>query len=351
MPPFLEEWLRLPVLGNPLYRWLAAFFTFYAALFLTRVVIEKGLKILADRGKNTTDFFPRAFRKMAQRTSRLFLYAFAVWLGTQWLEMSGRAPIVIERVAILFLLFQGALWTSAAIDALLERAFRDQESEPAHNVLRFVTKFLIYVTFLLVALNNVGVNITALVTGLGVGGIAVALALQNILGDLFASLTIALDKPFVPGDFIVVGEYKGTIERVGLKTTRIRSLSGEELIFPNAGLLQSQIRNFKRMQERRVEFKLGLRYETPPDILRKIPALIQEIIGAREGVRFERAHLIALGDASLSFEVIYWMLTPDFDRYTDVHQEILLQLLAKLPTVQAELAYPTTASIHTTKQK
>jgi small-conductance mechanosensitive channel len=180
-----------------------------------------------------------------------------------------------------------------------------------------------------------------MIAGLGVGGVAVALAVQSILGDLFASLSIVIDKPFVIGDFVIVDEYMGTIEHVGLKTTRIRSLGGEQIVFSNSDLLKTRIRNYKRMRERRVLFGFGVLYQTPIDVVEKIPDLMRAIVEARKNVRFERAHFKAFGESSLDFEVVYWMLDPDYNLYMDVQQAINLEMLRVFEREGIGFAYPT----------
>jgi small-conductance mechanosensitive channel len=169
----------------------------------------------------------------------------------------------------------------------------------------------------------------------------VALAAQNILGDLFASASIVLDKPFVMGDFVIVDDHLGTVERIGLKTTRIRSLSGEQLVFSNNDLLQSRIRNFKRMYERRVVFSIGVTYQTPHDKLAEIPALLRAAVEAREQVRFDRAHFKEYGDFSLNFEIVYYVLSPDFNIYMDIQQAINLEIHREFERRDIEFAYPT----------
>jgi small-conductance mechanosensitive channel len=194
---------------------------------------------------------------------------------------------------------------------------------------------------LLVALDNFGVDITALVTGLGIGGIAVALAVQNILGDLFASLSIILDKPFVIGDFIIVDNYMGNIEHIGLKSTRVRSLSGEQLIFSNSDLLKSRIRNYKRMMKRRVVFAVGVVYQTAPEKLKVIPELIKKMIEAQELTEFDRVHFKEFGNFSLNYEAVYWVCSPDYKTYMDIQQAINLAIFEEFKTQGIEFAYPT----------
>ena len=205
----------------------------------------------------------------------------------------------------------------------------------------FVLRMMIWVMLILIGLDNLGVNITTLIAGLGIGGIAVALALQNILGDLFASFSIVLDKPFVIGDFIIIDDCMGTIEHVGLKTTRIRSLSGEQLIFSNGDLLKSRIRNYKRMFERRVVFSLGVVYQTPYDKISQIPEMIRQAVEKNSQVRFDRAHFKAFGDYALLFEVVYWIQDPDYTIYMDIQQAINLDMFKQFSEAGIEFAYPT----------
>jgi len=204
----------------------------------------------------------------------------------------------------------------------------------------FITKILLWTIILLIALDNLGINISALVAGLGIGGIAVALAVQNILGDLFASFSIFLDKPFVIGDFIIVDTYLGTIEHIGLKTTRVRSLSGEQLVFANADLLKSRIRNYKRMYERRVVFTLGVIYQTSYEKLKKIPEIIQDIIEKQTQTRFDRAHFKEYGPYSLNFEIVYWVESPDYNLYMNIQQKTNLEIFQRFDDENIEFAYP-----------
>ncbi len=204
----------------------------------------------------------------------------------------------------------------------------------------FVGRWLLWSLILVLLLENAGVDLSALLAGLGIGGIAVALAVQNILGDLFCFAAIVFDKPFEQGDFLVVGEQRGTVEKIGIRTTRVRSLDGEQLVFANNDLVSSRIRNFKRMQERRVVFQLGVIYETAPEKLRRIPQLIASIINEIPGTRFDRAHFAGFGDFSLNFEIVYYVLDSDYNRYMDIQQTINLALCERLALDGIEFAYP-----------
>lgn len=207
--------------------------------------------------------------------------------------------------------------------------------------LRWLILFVAYVLILLLALQNIGVDVTSLIAGLGIGGIAVALAMQNILGDLFASLTIAMDRPFVIGDFIVVGSDMGTVENIGLKTTRVRSLSGEQLVFGNADLLSSRIRNYKRMRERRVVFGFGVVYATPPETLEAINALVRGAVEAQTNVRFDRCHFHRFGASSLEFEAVYYINSPDYNAHMDAQQAVHLSIVRAFRDGNIEFAFPT----------
>src|SRR5262249_49016232 len=186
-----------------------------------------------------------------------------------------------------------------------------------------------------------GVNVTAVVAGLGIGGVAVALALQNVLGDLLASLAIVLDKPFVVGDSIAVGGVSGQVERVGIKTTRLRSADGEQLVISNAELLKTRIHNYRRMTERRVQLGLGIAFETAQDKLPRLPDILREIVMAEPRVRFDRAHFKGFGESALLLEVVYFVLDRDYNIYMDVQQALNLEIIRRFQVEGVVFTYPT----------
>jgi small-conductance mechanosensitive channel len=209
---------------------------------------------------------------------------------------------------------------------------RDEEDVAGASTLKAVgmaARTAVWSLLLLVALDRLGVNVTGLVAGLGIGGIAVALALQNILGDFLSAMSIMLDKPFEVGDFITTGDSLGVVEHIGMKTTRIRSLSGEQIIFSNSDLLKSRVRNFKRMMERRVVLTLRVQFGTPVAKLADIPALLREIITGQAGVRLDRAHFREIGEAALCFEIVYFVLDPDYNHYMDIQQAINFEIMGR----------------------
>jgi small-conductance mechanosensitive channel len=209
------------------------------------------------------------------------------------------------------------------------------------TALGFLGRVILWSLLLLVALDNMGVSITGLVAGVGIGGIAIALAVQSILSDLFASLSIVLDKPFVIGDFIIVDNFLGTVEHIGLKTTRVRSLSGEQLIFSNTDLLNSRIRNYKRMFERRVVFEVGITYQTPPEKVKAVSGMIRAIIEDQPKVRFDRAHFKNFGDSALVYEAVYFMMTSEYNDYMDTQERVNLAIMIQFAEHGIEFAYPT----------
>jgi small-conductance mechanosensitive channel len=279
-------------------------------------------------------------------TKLYFLLFLALVVGSRWLDIPEGARSGVRLVSVLAIVFQTAAWGNVAISAFIRRRVRKTvKHDPAEATtmaaLGFLIRVMLWSVLLLVALSNLGIAIGPLLTGLGVGGVAVALAVQNVLGDLFASLSIVLDKPFVLGDFIVVDDLAGTIENIGLKTTRVRSLSGEQLVFSNSDLLKSRIRNYKRMQERRILFTIGVTYQTPREQLEKIPGVIREILEQQDNARFDRAHFKGFGAFSLDFEIVYFVRTAEYDAYMDTQQAINLELHRRFEEIGVEFAYPT----------
>ncbi|HAM34092.1 MAG TPA: hypothetical protein DCP41_11555 [Deltaproteobacteria bacterium] len=217
-------------------------------------------------------------------------------------------------------------------DASRERALKGVVS---------LAKALVWVVGTLFLLDNLGFRISTVVAGLGIGGIAVALAAQTILGDLFAYFTILFDRPFEIGDFVIVGDHMGVIERFGIKTTRIASLDGEQIVVSNKDLTDSRVRNFKRMAKRRVAFRLGVTYQTPAERLREIPGIVAEIFREIGGATLDRVHFFSYGDFSLIFEIVYYIDGNDYARYMDIQQKVNLRIYEEFGKRRIEFAYPT----------
>jgi small-conductance mechanosensitive channel len=301
---------------------------------------------LDEYAKRTTTKVDDIVADLLGRMRFWFLVATSLYAGSLALTLPAVAARVIRTIAVLALLGQAGIWGTALVTFWITRSVKRKLEEDAATAtsmaaIGFIIKLVLWAVILLLALDNMGVDITALIAGFGIGGIAVALALQKILGDLFASLSIVIDKPFVIGDFIIVDDLLGTVERIGLKTTRVRSLFGEQLVFSNSDLLNSRIRNYKRMFERRITFSLGVTYQTPHAKLAAIPEMIRTIVEDQAMTRFDRAHFKEYGDFALKFEIVYYVLVPDYNTYMDIQQAINLAIYERFEKEGIEFAYPT----------
>ncbi|MDF0729525.1 mechanosensitive ion channel family protein [Pseudomonas entomophila] len=287
--------------------------------------------------------------KVLSGTSNFLLFLASLLVGLSVLDLPERWLTRVSSLWFVVAALQIGLWANRAIGLGLSRYFARQRSDSLNQGSALATlsawgaRVLLWSVVLLAMLSNLGVNITAFVASLGVGGIAVALAVQNILGDLFASLSIAVDKPFEVGDFIVIGPLAGAVEHVGLKTTRIRSLGGEQIVMANASMISSTIQNYKRLQERRIVFEFGLSYDTPTEAVKKAPGIVEEAIKAQELVRFDRAHLRGFGKEALEFECVYIVKDPGYNLYMDIQQAINFKLLERFSKIGAKFAVPVRA--------
>lgn len=332
--------------GNSLKVWLfalgLALVSFLVLSALRKIIGHKAAALARRTARQVDDFVA----DLINRTRPFFLLALSVYLGSRLLSLPASVRSIVDKLVIAGILIQGAVWGNGLFECWSDRLKKQKKEEDAASLatitaLGFLVRLVLWVTVLLILLENLGVNITALVAGLGVGGIAIALAVQSILGDLFASMSILLDKPFIIGDFITVDELTGTVEHIGLKTTRVRSLSGEQLVFANSDLLKSRIKNYQRMDERRALFTVRIVYRTPLEKLAAIPAMIKDAIEAQALARFGRSHFKSFGEYSLDFENVYYIKTPDYDTYMDVQQAINLAICRRFQEEGIELAYPT----------
>jgi small-conductance mechanosensitive channel len=341
----MNDYLQIEVAMNSLQNWTTSLViaaTIILLAFIAKYVILRRVQALLGDDDKTL----RIIVDVVRNTRWLFILILALSMGSGVLEMQAKVRSGINTITIIALLIQMGMWASIAFRASIENYRERQRTEnPASvttiNIIHFVARILLWAVVILLILDNLGVNITALVAGLGVGGVAVALAVQTILSDLLSSLSIALDKPFVIGDFLMVGDMLGSVEYVGLKTTRLRSLSGEQLVFSNTDLLGSRIRNFGRMYERRVAFNLGVTYGTTREQLRKIPEIIREAILSQQHTRFDRSHFKEYGAYSLNFESVFYINGPDYNQYMDIQQEINLAIHEAFEREGIEFAYPT----------
>lgn len=310
-----------------------------AIMYSVRALVVRRLERLCQSRPSRVDHIVTT---MLSRTYLVFIVTFALYFGSTFLALTRRQELFVARIALGALLLQVAIWGDTGL-----RAWRDQyrfggdgTRLASSSVLCFIWRLVLWLIVTLMVLDNFGINITTLVASLGVGGVAVALATQNILGDLFASLSIMLDKPFEVGDFIIVGEVLGAVEHIGLKTTRLRGLGGEQVVFSNGDLLKSRIHNHKRMRSRRVAFTLRIAYGTGEELLCRIPRIIREVITAKSNVDFERAHFMLWGEWSLDFEVVYHFRSPDYILHMDAQQDIFLEIYRRFEKEGIQFAHP-----------
>lgn len=322
---------------------VAVFVFVLSAALVAKAVLSRQLRRWSERSRY--DFLGN-LAQVIGATRMPFIVGIALLAGVSQLTLTVRQEKWLNYAWIVVLVSQVALWSNRVVTVAVERAFeRQRTTNPAaatHLMLAgLVARIVLWSVATLVALDNLGFNITTLMASLGIGGIAIALAVQNILGDIFSSVSIALDKPFVIGDFIAVDSYMGTVEYVGMKTTRLRGLGGEQIIFSNNELLKNRIRNYKRMQERRVQFEFGLSYGTPAEQVRLLPDLLREMVTSGQlQTRFDRAHFKGYGDSALLFEVVYYVLSPDYNIYMDIQQSINLALLDCVAKRDMSFAHP-----------
>ena len=268
-----------------------------------------------------------------------------MYFSIKYLNLTEEASKILRNAFVIAFTFYAIRLTTSSLRILLESYARGQEGgEEKVKQLRgimIVVNILIWSLGAVFLFDNLGYNVTAIITGLGIGGLAVALAAQTILGDLFNYFVIFFDRPFEIGDYIVVDDKKGNVEYVGIKTTRIKSLTGEQIIISNSDLTNSRVHNFKRMERRRIVFTLGVTYQTTPEHLRAIPGMITKIITEQKDAQIDRCHFATFGDSSLNFETVYYVTEPDYAKYMDIQQSINLQVFDAFCKEKIEFAYPT----------
>ncbi len=337
--------LRFRVLGNTLGDYLLALLLFFASLAAIQTFKSVFLKRLQAHAAKTASKTDDMVIGLVRKTLFPVLYAGALYLAANQLALNAATDKLLTAFAVIVLTVQVTRLVLAVIIYFIERNWFRKETQKGGTPVSRSVLTLVRVVFwglgLVFILDNLGFNISAVVAGLGIGGVAVALAAQTILGDLFNYFVIFFDKPFEEGDFVVFDDCMGIIENIGIKSTRIRSLGGEQIVISNSSLTASRIRNYKRMAERRVLFKVGVTYETSIEKLRKIPALVREIIQGLPNTRFDRAHFRDFGDFSLNFEVVYYFRSPDYNQYMDTQEAINLSLKEAFEKEGIEFAYPT----------
>ncbi len=314
--------------------------SFIFLLIFKRIILRRLTKWAEKTPTSLDDMLLKSFKRYVLP----LLFVGALYLNTKWLTLSDGAAKVIGVIALAAVMILSALVISSLLVYLFNKYFEKKHTSVNKLAMRWlavIIKAIVWVSALLLFLDNIDIKITPVLAGLGIGGIAVAFAAQAILEDIFSFVTIFFDRPFEIDDFIIVDDLSGTVEHIGIKTTRVRSISGEQLIFSNKDLTNSRVRNYKRMQNRRVVFTLGVTYDMPLDKLKEIPALIKEIIDAVDKTQFDRAHFYEFADSSLNFEIVYFVLSQDYAVYMDVHQDINLGIKEAFDARGIEFAFPT----------
>src|SRR5580692_6385061 len=332
------------LLGNSLMDWIAAgivALAVWSALWILR-------RFTASRyRKYSAAQHPTPIRLIAYlvgNTTQLFILGVALYAAQGSITLPARIARGLDNVVLILVLVQIGLWAGRTLRFYLEIKERERGADRVFagslDIINFIARLVVWSILILVALSNLGVNITALLAGLGVGGVAVALALQNVLGDLFASLSIALDKPFVVGDTLTIDTFTGAVERIGIKSTRLRSDTGEQIILSNADILKSRVRNFGRAPEQRALATIRVSYETPSDKLKALPQVLEDVVREHPQARFERCHLITLGESSFQFELSYFVQQPAANPMLDLQQAVNFRIIDELRRLGVEFAYP-----------
>lgn len=309
--------------------------------FFRRLILSRIKKWTEGTKTRIDDFVVVSF----DRFGIPILYVGAIYMGIHYLMLTPRLTHIIAvatTVAITILIIRFLAHTLVLVlSAYLRRRHQGEDNVSQMGGLKLIINLLVWLLGLAFLFDNLGYDLTAVIAGLGIGGIAIALAAQNILGDLFNYFVIFFDRPFEVGDFVVVDDKNGVIEHIGVKTTRIKTLSGEQLVFANSDLTSSRIHNYKRMQQRRVVFTIGVTYDTALEKLTQLSGLLKEIVEEQEPVRFDRAHFKGYGDSSLDYEIVYYVLSSDYNKYMDIQHAINLRIYEKFQEMEVEFAFPT----------
>lgn len=352
-PSLLIDPLNELFLGNSVKAWLYAAATAGGTLLVALIVRSVLVSRLGKLAARTTNNIDDMIVAMLKQTRTWVLVAASILAALAPLEFPTRVGTIISPAFKLVILWQITLWLVSGVSFWIQHHLEHRTGTHDRTSVAMITamgvgaKALIWILMFLMALRSVfGLEITPLITGLGVSGIAVALAVQNILGDLLAALAIVFDKPFDVGDSIGVDNINGTVEHIGLKTTRIRSQTGEQIIIGNGDLLKSRLRNYRRMQQRRALFNLDVPFDSPPDVLARIPKMLEEIVVAQKPVRFDRSHVASFTESAIRIETVYFVLDPEYKLYMDIQQAINLEILRRFNTEQLKFALPSRTVYH-----
>ncbi len=332
------------LLGIPPAEWLLAGIVglvVWAVLWILRDLIASRYQKYAGT-RNPT--LLRLIAYLIGNTTQILFFAVALDAAQESLTLPDKVQRIVSKTVMILILVQIGLWAGRSVRFYLEMKERERGADRVFSgsldIISFVARVLIWSLLILVALDNLGVNITALLAGLGVGGVAVALALQNILGDLFASLSIALDKPFVIGDNLTIDSFIGKVEHIGIKTTRLRSEGGEQIILSNADILKSRVRNFGRLSQQRILATIRLGFDTPTEKLKALPKLLENVVREHPQAHFERCHLKTLGESAFQFELSYFVQQPSTNPLLDLQQAVNFRIIDEVRRLGLQFAYP-----------
>ena len=334
------------ILNNTVSQWLFAFGVAAGVLIVTmtiRRLIHRSYLRMAQTEELELMEIPL---QIASNTKVLFLVVLSLFFGMFLLTLTDTVRQGVHKLVVIVICWQAGIWATSAAVAWLSstkhgRTVGEQGTGGTMNVLAFLMRLVIWAVVGLLMLENLGIDITTLVAGLGISGIAIALAVQNVLGDLLASLSITLDKPFEVGDLLCLDDFQGKVEQIGIKSTRLRSVTGEQIILSNADLLKSRLRNFGRMSERRMVLKVCVAFETPLDRVQQVPSLLRQIIESYSIARFDRCYLLRFGESAIEFEASYFVLSSQMADSLDVQHGIHMDLLARFAESGIAIAYPT----------
>jgi len=341
----MQEILKIQFLNNKVGMYALSLIIFLAVIIAIKILKFLAIKSLNKIAKKTKNDFDDLIVAVTQKISGLTFTVIALYFAL----LSLNKPIYITKgiyyaliIAVVYEIIKAllALVDYAVGKIVVKRAKREADGHII-KVFGIIIKALIWLGAIIIILQNLGINVSSLVAGLGIGGIAIALAVQNILGDLFSAFSLYMDKPFEIGDFIVVGEKMGVVKKIGIKTTRLTALQGEEIVISNQDLTGSRVQNFKKMRKRRIQFAFGVLYETSKEKLEEIPDIVKRILDEIKLAEFDRAHFKDYGDFSLNFEVVYYVLTGDYNEYMDTQQTINLEIFGVFKEKGIEFAYPT----------
>lgn len=329
--------------GNTLGEYVIALVVFFGILIVLGIfkkVILARLRVLAR--KSSTDIDDVLIAIVSEIHPPFYSFI-SFYIALQLIIVTGLIKTIITTILYIWATYLIIRMVRIFINRIIRKRLGEDDgnAQAAIQLLTAVFTFVLWILGILLLLQNLGINVTSLIAGLGIGGIAVALALQNVLSDLFSSFSILFDKPFTVGDYIDTGSVSGTVEKIGIKTTRLRASSGEQVIVSNAELTSTSIQNYKRMEERRMVFTIGVTYETPSNVLREIPHIVKQCIESEDGTLFKSTHFKEFGDSAYIYETIYYVTSPDYYEYLSIHDSIGMKIIDAFAGKNIDMAYPT----------